>query len=184
MSTIDEKKRDALNKPELTLSKVKEEKKTISEEFIEELDEEEKVIFLELKSTLIDKCELLEFEAVNDENLDDFAGLITYIKNGVVKIEPDGILVNLRRPILNAKGEEVTRCVTILFERNEDRERIFTKNIKISKKSIESQKEFTRASLAASFKNIDNKMLSIENTRGVHTKDYMLLLTVYNFFRN
>lgn len=178
--SIEEKKENSVNE------EIKAEvKKTVSELFIEELDEQEENIFLELKSILINKCELLEFEAVNEENLDDFTGLITYIKNGVVSIENDGILVNLRRPILNSKKEEITRSVTVLFERNQDRERIFTKHIKISKKSsVEDQKEFTRASLVASFKNIGDKMLSTENTRGIHTKDYMLLLTVYNFFRN
>jgi len=163
-------------------------KKTVSEEFIEELDEQEKEIFFELKSILIDKCELLEFEAVNEENLEDYAALITYIKNGVLEIKEDGVLVNLRRKINNAKGDFITNSVTILFDKNESRERIFTKDIKISKKNLESQKEFTRASLASSFKNIEingmSKMISTENTRGVHKKDYMLLLTCYNFFRN
>ena len=114
--------------------------------------------------------------------------MITYIKNGIISIAEDGIVYNLRRPILNEKGEVITNSVTILFERNESREKVFTKNIKISKKSIESQKDFTRASLTASFKNIDSngisKMISIENTRRIHAKDYIMLLTCYNFFRN
>lgn len=188
--SIEKKLSDATNQggtPKLVVS-VEKEKKSISDTFIEELDEQEKSIFLELKSILIDKCELLEFEAVNEENLDDHAALITYIKSGVISIVDDGIVYNLRRPIKNTNGDVLTKSVTILFERNESREKVFTKGIKISKKSIEAQKEFTRASLAASFKNIDfggtSKMLSIENTRGIHNKDYMMLLTCYNFFRN
>jgi hypothetical protein len=188
---IEDKKKGADNdiiKTDSIKKEKKEEKKSVSDEFMEELDEQEKEIFLKLKSILIDECELLEFEAVNEDNLDDFAALITYIKNDVITIKDDGVQVKLRRPIINSNDEILTNNVTILFERNESRERAFTKNIKISKKNIESQKEFTRASLAASFKNIDfngtSKILSTNNTKGIHNKDYMLLLTCYNFFRN
>lgn len=167
---------------------LKEVKKSISDEFLLELDEQEAKIFLELKSILIDTCELLEFEAVTEDSLEDFAELITYVKNGIITIEPDGVLVKLRRPILNSEGEKLTDNVKILYERNEDRERIFIKGIKITKKNIESQKEFTRAALAASFQNITvngaSIMLNAKNTKGMHNKDYMLLLTCYNFFRN
>ncbi len=187
---ISDMKKGAINKIAPTVNKTveKEEKKSLSDEFLEELDEEESEIFLKLKSILIGTCELLEFEAVTEDSLEDYAALITYVKNGILIIEDDGILVKLRRDILNSKGEKLTDKVKILFERNESREKIFTKGIKISKKSIESQKEFTRASLAASFQNVEingvSKMLNVENTRKIHTKDYMLLLTVYNFFRN
>lgn len=191
MSEIKDLKEKAENKT-ANISKTtpteKVEKKSISDEFLEELLEEEQEIFLQLKSILIDTCELLEFEAVTEDSLEDFVALITYIKNGVISIEPDGILVNLRRDILNSDKVKITDKVKILFERNESREKVFTKNIKVSKKNIESQKEFTRAALTASFQNVDvggiSKVLSIENTRKIHLKDYMLLLTIYNFFRN
>lgn len=162
--------------------------KTVSEEFMEELDDQEKEIFLNIKSVLMDDCELLEFEAVNEENLEDYSMLITYIKNGIVTIVDDGVNVKLRRPILNKDKEALTNNVTILFERNEAREKAFTKKAKLSKKDTESQKEYTRACLAASFKNVDfqgnSKMLSVDNTRGIHRHDYLLLLTCFNFFRN
>lgn len=164
------------------------EKQSISDEFLEELDEQEKEIFLKLKSVLIDTCELLEFEAVTEDSLDDFVALISYTKNGIINIQDDGILVKLRRDILNDKGEKLTDCVKILYEKNESREKVLTKKIKIRKKNVEDQKEFTRACLAASFDNVMvngvSKMLSVDNTRKIHTKDYMLLLTCYNFFRN
>lgn len=185
MGSIDDKK---ISDKQNTLKIKKEVVKSVSDEFMEELDDQERDIFTSLKSVLIDKCELLEFEAVNEDNLDDFVTLITYVKNGVINIEDDGVSVKLRRPILNKDNDILTNSLTLLFERNEARERVFTKRIKISKKDVESQKEFTRASLTASFKDIEfagtSKMISVENTRNIHGKDYMLLLTCYNFFRN
>ncbi|MDX5585865.1 MAG: hypothetical protein QNK20_13300 [Aureibaculum sp.] len=190
MENINEKLKGADNeKIKAPLVNAKEEEKSISEIFMEELDEHEKSIFLELKSILMDKCEYLEFEAVNNENLDDYVTLITYIKNGVATILSDGVSFNLRRPILDSKGDVLTKNVTVLFERNENRERGLTKNIKVSKKSLESQKDFTRAVFAASLKSVElsegrTKMISVEDARRLHTKDYSILLTIYNFFRN
>ena len=157
---------------------------TFSEEFMLELDTEEQKIFTELKETLMGKCELLEFEAVNEDNLDEHRALITYIKNGVISIESDGVRVNLRRPIVDKNGSTLADSVVILYDRNEARERAFTKGIKLKKDDLEAKKEYTRASLAASFKNAGTVVLGADSTRKLHDKDYMLLLTCYSFFRN
>ncbi|MDA3953121.1 MAG: hypothetical protein PF485_05710 [Bacteroidales bacterium] len=192
MAGIDEMKKNATNsvKAEIKEPIKKEVKKSLSDEFLEELDEQEAEIFTQLKSVLIDTCELMEFEAITEDSLDDFRALITYTKNGILTIENDGINIKLRRSILNSDGEKLTDSVKILFEKNDSRERIFTKGIKVLKKDIESQKSFTRACLAASFANIEiggrSVILNAESIseKKIHNKDYMLLLTCYNFFRN
>lgn len=166
----------------------KEVKKTLGDEFIEELDNEEKEIFLELKSILLDTCGLLEFEAVTEESLEDFTAIITYVKNGVIVIENDGLLFKVRKPLKNSDGKVLTSEIKLLYERNESRERVFTKRIKVNKKDIESQKEYTRACLAAAFDKVNingtDVIITMANTRSLHSRDYMLLLTCFNFFRN
>ena len=162
-------------------------KKTPSEEFLSECNEQEAEIFNQLKGILMEQCDKYEFEAVTEDNLEDFSMIITYIKNGVIKLESDGVVVKLRRPLKDPKGNILTESLKILFERNESLETILTKGIKVSKKSIESQKEFTMATLSASFDKIEGKMVSLDATRRIQVnnhKDYMLLLNVYNFFRN
>jgi len=161
--------------------------KTPSEVFLSECDEHEAEIFEQLKGILINQCEKYEFEAVTKDNLEDFAEIITYVKNGIFKIESDGVLVKLRKQITGPDGIILTDTVKILYERNEAREKTFTAGITVSKKSIESQKDFTLATLAASFANIDNKIISVDTVRKIQKtnhRDYMLLLSCFNFFRN
>lgn len=159
---------------------------TPTESFLLECNEQEAEIFNQLKTILIDNCGKYEFEAVKEDNLEDFSEIITYVKNGIISLENDGVVVKLRKPLV-VDGKELTRSIKILYERNESREKTFTSGIKVSKKSIESQKDFTLATLAASFANIDGKMISVESTRSIQStnhRDYMLLLTCFNFFRN
>ena len=189
MPTIEDMKKGASNKEVIKTNieiKVEEKKKSIRDEFLEELNPEEKEICLKLESALIDKCELLEFEIYKEDNLNDFRVLIDYTKNGILTIVEDGVNVKLRREIKTEEGAVLTNNVTILFERNEDRERVFTKPIKVKKDNVEDQKSFTRATLAASLKNIGNVMIGSEKLtpKHVHHKDYLFLLTCYNFFRN
>jgi hypothetical protein len=168
--------------PIVALKKVQ----TPTEIFLSECNEQEAEIFNQLKTVLIENCGKYEFEAVKEDNLEDFSEIITYIKNGIISLEPDGVVVKLRKPLV-VDGKELANSIKILFERNEAREKTFTAGIKISKKSIESQKDFTLATLAASFANVDGKIISIESTRSIQStnhRDYMLLLTCFNFFRN
>lgn len=186
MPTIEEMKKGASNAeaPKQNPETKIEAKQSIKDEFLEELNPEEKDILLKIESVLIDKCELRDFEIYKEDNLNDFRVLINYIQNGILTIQDDGINIKLRRDIKTDEGEKLTDNVTILFERNEDRERVFTKPIKVKKDDIEAQKDFTRASVAASLKNVNTRMISPKNLRNVHHKDYLLLLTCYNFFRN
>lgn len=173
-------------KPPVT--KEKEVKKlTPSEEFLLECNEEESEIFNQVKNVLIENCDKYEFEAVTEDNLEDYSMIITYIKNGVISLESNGVLVKLRKPLKDNDGNIITESLKILYERNESRELTFTKGIKVSKKSIESQKEFTLATLAASFDNVGTKMISLNSAKSIQAnnhRDYMLLLNVYNFFRS
>jgi len=162
-------------------------KKSISDEFLEECDEQEEEIFHKLKGILIDQCDKYEFEAVTEDNLEEFSMVITYIKNDVITLEDDGFVVKLRKPLTNEKGELLTEKIKVLFERNEDREKTFTKGIKVSEKNIESRKEYNLATLAASFENVDNRMISKKSTQKIQKtnhRDYMLLLSCFSFFRN
>ena len=154
-----------------------------------ELNEEEILIFEQLKNTLIEKCGLLEFEALDKDKGQDYVHLITYIKNKRVFIEDDGVIVKLRKPLVNKEGLNLGDQVKVLFNRNEAREIQFTKGKKIKEGDITLQKEYSRAALAASLDNIqvDNRsmMLSPSNIseKYVHGKDYALLMSCYNLFR-
>lgn len=184
---LDDVKKAGVKKVETPVKKEVVKEKTISETFIEECDEQETKIFEQLKGILIDQCEKYEFEAVTDDNLEDFAEIITYVKNGIISLESDGVLVKLRKSLIDTDGNDFTDSIKILFDKNEDREIAFTKGIKISKKSIESQKDYTLAVLAASFDSVNNKMISVKLTKKfqkTNNRDYMLLLTCFNFFRN
>jgi hypothetical protein len=184
INTNDLKKEGAGNEPAPKIEVKKQ--LTPSEVFLSECNEQEAAIFNEIKSILIENCDKYEFEAVKEDNLEDFSEIITYIKNGIIKLESDGVVVSLRKPLV-VDGKELTKSIKILYERNEAREKTFTAGIKVSKKSIESQKDFTLATLAASFASVDGKMISVDSTRTIQSKnhrDYMLLLTCFNFFRN
>jgi hypothetical protein len=162
-------------------------KLTPNEEFLSECDEREAQIFEQVKKVLITQCDKYEFEAVTAENLEDFSMVISYIKNEVITLCEDGVEVKLRKPIKNDDGSIFAEKLKILYDRNEARERTFTAGIKVSKKSIESQKDFTLATLAASFANVNNAMISVETTRKIQKtnhRDYLLLLNIFNFFRN
>lgn len=175
------------NAPVIKKKETEVKKLTPSEEFLLECDEQESEIFNQVKNVLIDHCEKYEFEAVTEDNLEDYSMIITYIKNGVISLESNGVMVKLRKPLKDSDGNIIADSLKILYERNESRELVFTKGIKVSKKSIESQKEFTLATLAASFENVGNKMISLNSVKSIQAnnhRDYMLLLNVYNFFRS
>lgn len=187
LSIEDLKKTGTETKESVPVKEIEVVKKTPSEEFLSECNEQEAELFNQIKGILMDQCDKYEFEAVTEDNLEDFSMIITYIKNGVIKLESDGVVVKLRRPLKDPKGNILAESLKILFERNETLENILTKGIKLSKKSTESQKEFTMATLAASFDKIEGKMVSMDATRRIkanNQKDYMLLLNVFNFFRN
>ena len=165
-----------------------EKKKTISEKFLEEFTEEEKEekeIFLKIKGIRMDTCELEEFEAVTEESLESYTQLITYVKNGKITFEDDGVRVKVRRPINDSNGNLITNSLKILFERNEDRERVFTKKMKYKRDEINSSQDYSRAVLAASLANENNIIISPASIAPakVHSVDYGLLVTVQDFFR-
>jgi hypothetical protein len=164
--------------------------KTISEKFMEELNEQEKEIFLMIKDTRIKKCEYEEYEAVTEDSLDDYAYLITYVKNGKIFFESDGVVIKVRRPILSEKNEVITSQIKLLFNRNVDRERAFTKKIKIKPGDTAASMEYTRAIIAAHLANVDFNGTSIVlpeksiSGKNIHENDYQILSTCYLFFRN
>lgn len=170
----------SITKPEI--------EKSISEKFIEELSEKEKEIFLKIRSTRIDICEYEEFEAVTEDTLDDYVQLITYMKEGKIIIETDGIILKVRRPITSEKGETISNQIKLLFVRNESRERAFTKKIKIKKDDTASGIDYTRAVVASNLENINYNgtsiMLTARSISKMHKNDYQLLMTCFEFFRN
>lgn len=167
---------------------VPEKEKSISEKFIEELDEQEKEIFLKIKSVRTDICEYEEFEAVTEDSLDDYVSLITYVKNGKVSFEEDGVNIKVRRPILTDKKELITGDVKLLYQRNEARERAFTKKIRIKPGDPGASMDYARAVMAANLANVafggNTIILTSKNLSRMHDKDYKLLQTCFEFFRN
>lgn len=173
-------------KPTPTTKEV-EKKKTISEIFLEECDEVEAAIFQEVKSTLINKCHKYEFEAVTDENLDAYATMINYIKNGIISIDESGVSIKLRKPLINKDNQVLTDTITILYERNEGRENAFRKSINVSQKSKQYNDEVALAVIAASFESVGNVMLGKESFSALkrdNYNDYLLILNTYTFFRS
>jgi hypothetical protein len=164
--------------------------KTISEKFMEELDPREKEIFLKIKEVRMKQCEYAEFEAVTEDTLDDYAFLITYVKEGVLTFESDGVVIKVRRPILSEKNEVIANSIKLLFQRNLDRERAFTKKIKVKPGDTAASMEYTRAVIAAHLANADFNGTSIVIPekciagKNIHANDYQLLTTCYLFFRN
>jgi seryl-tRNA synthetase len=165
-----------------------EKEKTISEKFMEELDTQEKEIFLKIKDIRMNTCEYEEFEAVTEDTLDDYVKLITYVKNDKVFFEEDGVVIKVRRPMLTDNKEVITGSIKLLFRRNEARERAFAKKIKIKPGDPSGSMDFARAMYAASLENIDFAgspvILAPKNLSKMHDLDYKLLQTCYDFFRN
>ena len=161
--------------------------KSISDKFIEELDEEEKAFFLKMKEVRMGACQLEEFEAVTEDSLDDYAMLITYMKNGKIRFESDGVCVKIRNPILDGKGNEITNELKILHEKNTSREKVFTKKFKFKRNDINSSSEYSNLCLAASFANVNyngsSVMISPGKLEKMHSKDKALLMTCFDFFR-
>lgn len=186
MAGIDDFKKNADNKTKVEVSaSIPKKEKTISDKFLEELNDEEKEIFLKIKGIRTGTCELEEFEAVTEESLESYVQLITYIKNGKITFEDDGVRVNVRRPIKDGNGNVITDSLKILYERNEDRERVFTKKMKYKRDEVNSSQDYSRAVLAASFANEKGVIIppaSISSSK-VHSVDYGLLVTVQDFFR-
>lgn len=164
--------------------------KTITEKFLEELDEKEREIFLKIKDTRISVCDYEEFEAVTEDSLDDYAFLITYAKQGKITFENDGVILHIRRPLKSEKGEIMTDKIKLLFNRNEARERAFTKKIKLKQGDTSASMDYTRAVVAANLDNITFNGVSViigpNNIAGnkMHQNDYRLLMTLFEFFRN
>jgi len=165
-----------------------EKEKTISEKFMEELDAQEKEIFLRIKDIRMNTCEFEEFEAVTEDTLDDYVTLITYIKNGKVSFEEDGVRINVRRSILAENREVVTANIKLLYTRNEAREKAFTKKIKIKPGDPSASMDYARALMAANLANVDfggnNIILTAKSISKMHDRDYKLLQTCFEFFRN
>lgn len=163
---------------------------TPSEKFLLECDHEEKEIFNELMGVLTnpEQGDKYEFEAIkdNDESFEMFSMIITYIKEGILTIEPDGVVVKLRRPAVNDEGLVLSDTLKILYKKNKAREDMFKRNISLKKVTNESADENMVAVLAASFDNVDGKIISKTTVRKIQDKsdkDYSLLITVLNFFR-
>lgn len=162
--------------------------KSISDKFMEELDEQERDIFLQIKGIRINICEYEEFEAVTEDSLDDYVQLITYVKNGKLLFENNGVVIKVRRDIKNDKGEFLTNEIKLLYARNESRERAFTKKIKVRKDDTGAAMDYTKATIAACLENVNfdgrSLMLTAKHLSKMHQNDYSLLVTCFNFFRN
>lgn len=182
--TTEKKEEDKLiSKPQIL-----EKEKTISEKFMEELDGQEKEIFLKIKKVRTDTCEYEEFEAVTEDTLDDYVSLITYVKNDKVSFEEDGVVIKVRRPIKTDKNEWLTSEIKLLYLRNEARERAFTKKIKIKPGDPAASMDYARAIIAANLANVSLNGTSIplgsKNLSKMHDRDYRVLQTCFEFFRN
>ena len=164
--------------------------KTISEKFMEELDQKEKEIFLKIKEVRIKNCEYEEYEAVTEDSLDDYVFLITYVKEGKISFDSEGVTIKVRRPILSEKGEVITDRIKLLFQRNVERERAFTKKIKVKAGDTAASMDYTRAVIAAHLANVDFNGASVVlpeksiSGKNIHANDYQILTTCYLFFRN
>lgn len=161
--------------------------KSISEKFMEELDEKEKEMFLKMKEVRIGACQLEDFEAVTEDSLDDYAFLINYMKNGKIRFESDGVCVKIRNPILDSEGNEITSELKILHEKNTGREKAFTKKFRFKRNDINSSSEYSNLCLAASFANVDykngNVIIPASKIEQIHKNDRALLMTCFDFFR-
>lgn len=161
--------------------------KSISDNFIEELDEKEKELFLKMREVRMGACELEGFEAVTEDSIDDYVMLITYMKNGKIRFENDGVCVKIRNPILDDSGNEITSELKILHEKNIGREKVFTKKFRFKRNDINSSSEYSNLCLAASFANVDyngrNVIISPGKLDKVHKNDKALLMTCFDFFR-
>lgn len=165
----------------------KEVKKTVSQLFLEECDEQESEIFEEIKQALISKRDKYEFEAVTEDMFNGYRNMITYIKGGVITLLDEGVNVKLRKPLFNNDGIELTKSITILYERNQAREDQFRKTVSTNEKSKQYNEDITISVIAASFENIGTAPLSSESLRNIkrdNYNDYELLLNVYMFFRS
>lgn len=187
MKNIEVKKVGATKK-EAPIKKT-DKKKTDSEIFLEECDTEQAEIFEDIKSALMAKGKgnKHEFEAVNAKRFDDFALLIEYVINGIVLIEDDGIRVNLRQPLENSEGVEITDNIKVLFARNESRETVYRKSVKTPERSKDYDNDMGMAVIAASFADVDNKPLStglFHILKNTNPTDYALIVKIYGFFRN
>lgn len=158
----------------------------LEKEYLETLLPDEQEIYQKIKGILIDKCELYEFEVCNDDTFEDINEMMNFIKNDIITFKESGVNVKLRKKL--QIGESETDNLTISFDRNEGKEKSFTKGIKVSKKDIESQKAYSRALLAASIKNVTDSMnkslmIGVQHTYKLSKRDYDLLMSVYSFFR-
>lgn len=181
--TIEQLKKEQSNsKPEKNIEK------SISDTFMEELDSQENEIFQKIKDIRINTCEYEEFEAVTEDSLDDYVQLITYVKNNKLKFEDNGVVIKVRRDIKTDKGEFLTNEIKLLYERNEARERAFTKKIKVKKDDTGAAMDYTKATIAACLENVSydgrSMILTSKHLSKMHQNDYSLLVTCFNFFRN
>lgn len=168
---------------------ISEKKKTASDLFCEELNEDQKVIFEEIKTTLIQKRRKYEFEVIQNtqESFDSYAVMIEYIENGILTIEEDGVDVKLRLPLSNKDGIVLANSLKILFERNEDRENVIKKAITTNIKNKTYNDEVAMAILTASLANVDNRIISTDSIlrmKKTNYDDYQLLFNVFIFFRS
>lgn len=186
------KEKKDLDKPVIKSTEINEDstvvEQTLSEEFYESLNDADKIIFDEIKDVLLNKCLMYEHEAFTKDNIEDIPSLINLFRMDILKFQEDGISFKLRRPIvIDSKKQLVVKELTFLFEKNEARENQFTKFIKVKKEDLSTQKEFTKAVIAAQLKNIDYDgakiLISTSNLKKVHDKDYDTLTTLYAFFR-
>lgn len=179
-------KKTGESKPVPAVKKV-EVDQTPSELFLEECDEKEAELFNEIKTTLIEKREKYEFEAVTEEMFDDYRNIITYMKRGIITIEDHGVSVKLRKPLKNSDGVDLTSSITVLFERNEALEKRYKTSVKTNKKSNNYENDMGTAVIAASFANVGNLPLGVNSLNNIKRKnenDYTLILNVYTFFRS
>lgn len=184
LSIKDLKKTEAVKSETAPVKVIKEEKLTPSDEFLLECDDQEAEIFERLKDILMTQCKKREFEAVTKTNLESFSMVITYVKHNVIKLEEDGFTFELREPLVNEKGDVLTDVVKVLYKKNHDRYRTFTKGKKLD--SNEDKKSFNIAVLAASLDNINNSMISpnvISILERNNELDFTILISCLNFFR-
>ena len=152
-----------------------------------ELNEKEKESFDKIKDIRLNTCLLEEYEAFPLDAVQDYANLITHHRYEKIRFDEEGVIIELRTPLLNSKNEVIAKELTVLFETNKDREISFTKKMRVKANDLQSQSDYSDALIAASIKSVEINgtvlIISPNSFRKINSKDKEIIVSCYNFFR-
>lgn len=184
---VEDIKKTGESKPVPAVKEVVEKKLTDTDIFLEECDEDDAKLFHEIKNVLMEKREQREHEAVSKDMFEGYRTMIKHIKYNDIAIEDDGIVINLRKPLLNKESVELTQSIKVLFDRNEGLEKAYRKTVKTNEKSPDYNEDMGIALIASTLANAGNVKLGPESLRrlkNTNENDYQIVLEVYKFFRS